>query len=47
MSKYQDKRVVKYDCLVIKEEYQDELRDYMQWALYLHDHFLDKWKKYD
>ena len=47
MSKYQDKRLVKYDCLVIKEEYQEEMRGYMQWALYLQDHFLDQWKKYD
>jgi hypothetical protein len=47
MSRVRPKLLVKYDCLLVKNNYDEDLRVYMQWALELEDNFLDKWKKYD
>jgi hypothetical protein len=47
MSKYQEKPLIKYECLVAKETCSKEMRDFLGQDIDFVDHFLDNWKKYD
>lgn len=47
MLKLQDKRLVKYECLIIPETQSKEERTFFEQQMDLTDHFLDNWKKYD
>lgn len=47
MSKYQEKRLVKYAVLVAPETITKELRDYLGQEIDFIDHYCDNWKKYD
>lgn len=47
MLKLQEKRLVKYECLVIPESLNKDQRTFLEQQMDLTDHFLDNWKKYD